>query len=243
MPGLGTIINTVAIIVAGIIGLTLGKFFNEKLQKAIIIAMGISISLISVQGFISESLVISEGNIGTKGTYVLLFSMILGTIIGEIIDIDAKTEKFGIWLKQKTGNAKDVKFVDGFLNATFTVCIGAMAIMGSIQDGILHDYTTLLTKSILDFVIIIILSASMGKGCVFSAIPVALFQGSITLLSRLISPILNDLAISNLSLVGSVLILCVGLNLLFDGKFRIKVSNMLPAVIFAVLSAYIPFLN
>ena len=124
------------------------------------------------------------------------------------------------------------------MTASLTVCIGAMAIVGSIQDGILGDYSTLAVKSVLDFIIIIVMTSSMGKGAAFSAIPVVLFEGGVTLLAKVIAPVMTPLAISYLSLVGSVLIFCVGVNLVW-GK-RLKVANMLPAVLFAVLAAYLP---
>ena len=114
-----------------------------------------------------------------------------------------------------------------------------MAIVGAIQDGISNDYSTLALKAVLDFIIVMVMSSSMGKGCAFSAIPVFVFEGTITMLSRLISPIMTELAISYLSLIGSILIFCVGVNLIWGG--RIRVANMLPAVVLAILAAYLPF--
>ena len=113
-----------------------------------------------------------------------------------------------------------------------------MAIVGSIQDGVLGDYSTLAVKSVLDFIIVAVLTTSLGKGCVFSAIPVIVLEGSITLLARLVAPVMTDLAIAYLSLIGSVLIFCVGINLIWGKK--IKVANMLPAVLLAILAAYLP---
>lgn len=146
-------------------------------------------------------------------------------------------EHFGQWLKMKTGNAKDARFVDAFVTASLTVCIGAMAIVGSIQDVIKGDYSILAAKAVLDFIIIIVMTCSMGKGCIFSAIPVALLQGSITALSGLIKPLMTDAALSNLSMIGSVLIFCVGVNLVWGKKLR--VANMLPAVVLAVAAAFL----
>ena len=123
------------------------------------------------------------------------------------------------------------------MTASLTVCIGAMAIVGSIQDGLTGNYETLAMKAVLDFVIIMVMAASLGKGAIFSAIPVFVLQGSVTLLARLVAPLLSQAAITNLSLVGSVLIFCVGVNLLKDRTFR--VANMLPAVIIAVIWTYI----
>ena len=151
-----------------------------------------------------------------------------------------RMEQFGKWLKLKTGNAKDRLFVDGFVTASLTVCIGAMAIVGSIQDGLTGNYSTLLTKAILDLIIICVMTASMGKGCIFSAIPVALLQGTVTLLARSIEPIMTETALSNLSFVGNMLIFCVGINLVFENT-RIKVANMLPAIFVAIAWAFLPF--
>ena len=167
----------------------------------------------------------------------MIASFAIGALIGEWLNIEHHMNRFGEWLKVKSGNSKDKIFVDAFVTASLTVCVGAMAIVGSIQDGILGDYNTLLMKAILDFVIICVMTASMGKGCAFSAIPVAIFQGSITLLARGIEPIMTEAALNNLSLVGSMLIFCVGVNLIWDKKF--KVANMLPAIVIAVAWAFI----
>lgn len=144
-------------------------------------------------------------------------------------------------LKIESGHVTsgDADFVNAFVTASLTVCIGAMAIVGAIQDGILNDYSTLLVKSVLDFIIIVVMTSSMGKGCVFSAIPVLVFEGTITLFARLISPVMTETAIMYLALIGSILIFCVGINLVW-GK-TIRVANMLPAVVLAVLAAYVPW--
>lgn len=137
------------------------------------------------------------------------------------------------------GNSGDSQFVNAFVTASLTVCIGAMAIVGAIQDGISGDYSTLAVKAVLDFIIVAVMTSSLGKGCVFSAIPVFLFEGAVTLLARLISPVMTETAAAYLSLIGSVLIFCVGLNLVWGKKVR--VANMLPAVLFAVAAAYLPW--
>lgn len=142
-------------------------------------------------------------------------------------------------LKKVTKSEGDGGFVDGFVTASLTVCIGAMAVVGSIQDGIFGDYSTLAAKAVLDLIIVMIMTAGKGKGCVFSAVPVVIFQGSITLLSRLIQPIMTEAALANLSLVGSILIFCVGVNLV--GGKRIKVANLLPSIVVAVACAFLPW--
>ena len=139
--------------------------------------------------------------------------------------------------KAKSGSADDNSFVNGFLTASLTVCIGGMAIVGAIEDGIALDPSILFTKSILDFIIVLLMSASMGKGCIFSAIPLGILQGGMTLLARLIAPVMTEGALSNISFTGSVLIACVGVNLIVGKKFR--VGNMLPALIISVAWAFI----
>ena len=113
-----------------------------------------------------------------------------------------------------------------------------MAIVGAIQDGIFGDYSILAVKAVLDFIIVAVMTSSMGKGCAFSALPVFLFEGAVTLLARIVSPVMTDGAVASLSLIGSILIFCVGVNLVWGKKLR--VANMLPAVVFAILAAYLP---
>ena len=230
MFGLGTLINTAAIVVGGLLGLLFGKYISERARDTLCKTCGIAVLFIGIAGALK--------GMPDIGDLVLVGCLALGAIIGELIDIEGGFERFGAWLKRKTGNAKDVLFMDGFLNATFTVCIGAMAIVGAINDGIYGDITILVTKSILDFIIVMIMAASMGKGTIFSAIPVALLQGSVTLLSRLIMPIMTDAALTNLSVVGNILIFCVGLNLVWGKKIR--VANLLPALVLAVGAAFLP---
>ena len=183
-------------------------------------------------------LTIEKGSLVSGKSMLVVLCLAAGTVIGELAGIENWFERFGEWLKMKTGNEGDKEFVNAFVLASLTVCIGAMAIVGAIQDGILGDWSTLAVKSVLDYIIIAVMTSSLGKGCAFSAIPVLIFEGSITLLARLVSPLMTDLAVAYLSLIGSVLIFCVGLNLL--GEKKIRVANMLPAVILAVIAAYLP---
>lgn len=243
MIGLGTIMNSAAIIAGGLVGHFTGKLFKEEQHDSLNKTCGISVLFIAISGAMQGMLKIESGEIMSGKSMLVVLCLALGTIIGELMGIEKGFERFGEWLKRKTGNSGDSGFVNAFVSASLTVCIGAMAIVGAIQDGILRDCTTLAVKSVLDFIIIAVMTSSMGKGCVFSAIPVFIFEGSITLLARLISPIMTDLAIAYLSLIGSILIFCVGVNLVWGKKLR--VANMLPAVLFAVLAAYLPlgFLN
>ena len=236
MIGLGTIINTAAIILGGIAGGLFGKRLTERYQDTLMKACGLCVIFLGIAGALEKMFTVQNGSVVSGGTMMMIASFAIGSLVGEWINIEHHMNRFGEWLKVKSGNSKDKIFVDAFVTASLTVCVGAMAIVGSIQDGILGDYNTLLMKAILDFVIICVMTASMGKGCAFSAIPVALFQGSITLLARGIEPIMTEPALNNLSLVGSMLIFCVGINLVWEKKF--KVANMLPAIVVAVIWAF-----
>lgn len=238
MPGMGTVINTLAILAGGLLGALFGRFLSESAQDTLTKVCGISTLFIAVSGALEEMLKIENGVLVSGGAMLIVICLAIGAFIGELLDIEGSFERFGQWLKIKSGNAKDKGFVDAFVTASLTVCIGAMAIVGSIQDGLQGDYSILATKAVLDLIIIMVMSCSMGRGCVFSAIPVAVFQGSITLLSGLVKPLMTDLALANLSLVGNVLIFCVGINLVWGKK--IKVANLLPAIVAAVAAAFLP---
>lgn len=239
MAGLGTIINSAAIIVGGVFGLLFGKILNERIQDSLQKASGICVLFIGIAGAMEGMLKLSGSSLSAGRSMLIVASLALGALVGEILNIEHGFERFGEWLKVKTGNAKDKSFVEGFVTASLTVCIGAMAVVGSIKDGISGDYSILATKAILDFIIIMVMTCSFGKGCIFSAIPVAVFQGLITALARLIKPLMTDGALANLSLIGSILIFCVGVNLVWDKG--IKVANLLPSLVFAVAIAFLPF--
>lgn len=239
MIGLGTIINSAAIGVGGLLGHFTGKLFRQEQQDALNKACGISVLFIAIAGAMQGMLHIDGGAILSGRSMLVVLCLAIGTMIGELIGIEKGFERFGAWLKQKTGNSGDQKFVNAFVTASLTVCIGAMAIVGAIQDGIMGDYSTLAVKAVLDFIIIAVMTSSLGKGCVFSAIPVFVFEGVITVLARMVAPVMTELAIAYLSLIGSVLIACVGINLVFDR--RIRVANMLPSVVLAVLAAFLPW--
>ena len=239
MYGLGTIINTAAIVAGGAGGALFGRFLKENVQETLTKCCGVSTLFIAVTGALEQMLTVENGAIVSHGAMLVIGCLTIGAVIGEMLDLEGAFERFGEWLKQKTGNAKDKRFVDAFVTASLTVCIGAMAIVGSIEDGITGDYSILATKSVLDFIIIMVMSCSMGRGAVFSAIPVAILQGSITALAGLLRPVMTAAALGNLSMVGNVLIFCVGINLVWGKKVR--VANLLPAIVIAVAAAFLPF--
>lgn len=239
MIGLGTIINSAGIVAGGIAGHFAGKLFKEEQQDSLNKACGVSVLFIAIAGALKGMLQINDGTIESGKSMLVVLCIALGTIIGELLRIECGFEKFGEWLKKKTGNANDLNFVNAFVTASLTVCVGAMAIVGAIQDGISGDFSILAVKTVLDCILVAIMTSSMGKGCIFSAIPVFIFEGIITLLAHLVAPLMTELAVSYLSLIGSVLIFCVGVNIVWGKTFR--VANMLPSVVLAVVAAYLPF--
>ena len=237
MVGLGTIINTLAILLGGVLGALFGRFLSESAQETLNKVCGVSTLFIALSGAMEGMLSVENGVIVSGGSMLVVICLALGAVMGEMLNIEGGFERFGEWLKIKSGNAKDPRFVNAFVTASLTVCIGAMAIVGSIQDGLVGDYSILATKAILDLIIIMVMSCSLGRGAVFSAIPVAIFQGSITAMAGLLRPVMTDGALDNLSLVGNVLIFCVGINLVWEKKIR--VANLLPSIIIAVIAAFI----
>ena len=239
MFGLGTIINVAAIVLGGLLGGLFGKLLKERHQDSLSKACGICVLFIGIGGALEGMLTVTETGIVSGSSLLIIGCLAIGALLGEILNLEDLLERFGQWLKVKTGNSKDKQFVEGFVTASLTVCIGAMAVVGAIEDGLTGDYSILLTKSILDLIIIIVMTCSMGKGCAFSAIPVGLFQGSFTALALLIRPVMTEAALANLSMIGSILIFCVGINLIWGKKIR--VANLLPSIVIAVAAAFLPF--
>lgn len=242
MPGVGTIINVCCIVAGGLVGLVGKRFISQRLQDALLKACGLSVIFLGLGGALEKMLTVAAAadgsvSLSSGGTMMILVSLAAGSAIGEAIDLDARFEALGNWLREKTGSSGDATFVDGFVTASLTVCIGAMAIVGSIQDGISGDYTTLALKGAIDAVCICAMAASMGKGVVFSALPVGAWQGLVTATSTLLQPVMTQAALDNLGLVGSILIFCVGVNLIWPRTF--KPANMLPAVFIAAVWAFV----
>ena len=233
MIGLGTLINTGAVVAGGVLGGVVGKLFDDEQRESLNKASGVSVLFIAIAGAMEGMLQIDQGALASGKSMLVVLCLALGTVVGELIGIERAFERFGEWLKIKTGNAGDRGFVNAFVTTSLTVCVGAMAIVGAIQDGILGDYALLAVKSVLDFIIVAVMTSSMGKGSAFSAIPIFLLEGGVTLLASLAAPLMTEAAIANLSLVGSILIFCVGVNLVW-GK-TIRVANMLPALLAALL--------
>ena len=233
MIGMGTLINAACVLLGGALGFLFGKALKQRYQDIMVAGCGLSTIFIGASGALKYMLVIADSALATSGEMMLVISMCLGALIGEVLNIEHHIERFGEWLRLQSHSERDPRFIEGFTSASFTLCIGAMAIIGPMNDALYHDYTLLVTKGILDAIIVMALTSSLGKGAVFSVIPLVLWQGLMTLLATLIGPLMTEAELANLSLVGSVLIFCVGINLVFGKK--VKVANFLPALVIAVV--------
>ena len=237
MRGMGTLINVLAIILGGGVGLLIKHGLKQRFQDILMQACGIATIFIGASGALVGLLQVSDTGLETRNILLLVFSLVIGSLIGEALNIELHMERLGERLKSTLNAKHDTKFVEGFVSASLVTCVGAMAIVGSIQDGLTGDYSMLVTKSLLDFVIVVIFASTLGIGAMFSAIPLGIYQGGITLFAVLIAGHMSEALIANLSGIGSVLIFCVGINLAF-GK-RIKVGNMLPAILIPIIYSFI----
>ncbi|WP_099468049.1 DUF554 domain-containing protein [Konateibacter massiliensis] len=233
MRGLGTIINTVAVILGSGFGLFLKNGLKQKMQDILMQTCGLAVIFIGIAGTLQGMITVTDGKIQTSGSMLLIFSLVIGGIVGELLNIENFLDTLGDKLKELAHVKEDNRFVEGFVNTSLIICVGAMAIVGSIQDGLSGDYSMLAAKAVLDLVIVVVFASTYGIGVMFSAIPIFVYQGSITLLAALAGSFLGDQLIANLSFIGSALIFCVGVNIAFGKKFR--VGNMLPAFFIPVI--------
>ncbi|MDR0952066.1 MAG: DUF554 domain-containing protein [Oscillospiraceae bacterium] len=235
MIGLGTIENCAAIIIGAGLGLLMKGRLPKRFQETIMHGVALAVLFIGLGGALAGLLTLTEGELATRNTMLMVLSLVLGAIVGEALDLDAKLNRLGEWTKKKVPERlAGSSFVSGFVSASMLFCIGAMAVVGSLQDGLSGDSSTLFAKAVIDGTTSIILAASLGFGVMCSAVPVLIYQGLITLLARFIAPYLSDMLISQLSCVGSILIFAIGLNMLFPSA-KIKVANLLPAIFFPIL--------
>lgn len=219
----GTLINCAGILIGSAAGLLLGKLIPERLSGAVTKAVALCVFYIGVSGMLAD-----------ENTLVLIVAMVLGTIVGELLRLDDRLNALGNRIEQsfaKHGIRGRVS--EGFVTASLLFCVGAMAIVGSLESGLSGDHSTLYAKSILDTVSSVVYGSAMGFGVALSAIPVLLYQGAITLGASLLSPLLTDVVIAEMKAVGSLLIVALSLNIL--GLTKIKVMNSVPAVFFPIL--------
>ncbi|MEE0968813.1 MAG: DUF554 domain-containing protein [Clostridia bacterium] len=224
---LGAIVNFIAVICGSFIGLLFKKGIPERISETIMRGMGLCVLFIGVSGTFDETAALD----GTKRAIVMIFSILFGALTGELIDLDKQVERAGKWIEKKIGTGHG-NITEGFVSATLLFCVGAMSVLGPLQSGLDCDHTTQLTKSVIDCVCSVIYASSMGIGVAFSAFSVLFLQGGITLLSGWIAPVLSESVVAQMSVVGSLLIIGLSLNVL--GITKLKIMNYLPAVFFAI---------
>ena len=235
MIGLGTIVNTAAVVAGGLLGMALKKGIAQRFEKILMQALGLATMFIGVGGVLKYMLYLENGAMATRGTMLLIFSLVIGCILGQLLDIEAQMEKLGVKLKAAVGRQNDSRFVEGFVTTSLIICVGAMAIVGAMQDGLSGDSSMLVAKALLDFALVAILASAYGVGPMFAAIPIFIYQGAITVIAAMFGAVISDGLIAELSFVGSALIFCVGVNLVREKTF--KVANMLPALLIPILWA------
>jgi len=238
MLGTGTLINTAAIVIGGGVGLVIKHRLSDNMQNSLMKALGLATMFIGLSGALTGLLSVSStGVIATQGIMLMVFSLVIGTIAGELLRIEHRLNQLGHYLKKILRADDDSGFVHGFVTNSLVVCVGAMAIVGSLQDGLTGDFSMLFAKAILDLVISLVFASALGVGVLFAAVPLFIYQGGITLLAHVVEPFLSEVLISNLSYIGSVLIFAIGINLLF--KLNIKVGNMIPALLVPIVFEFI----
>lgn len=226
----GTIVNTITVLVCGMIGFVLKKTIPSRIEAPIMQMVGVSISCIGLLGFLSTTLVVEGGVIKTSGELLLFISLVFGIILGELLDINGNLEKFGGFIENK---ANIDGFAKGFITASILFCVGAMSILGALKDGISGDSSILFLKSTIDGITALILASSLGIGVAFSAFSIFIYQGSISLFATSLSPFISDALLSSVCMVGYIIVSCIGTNML--GITKIKTANMLPSLLIPVL--------
>ena len=233
MRGLGTIINVLAVVAGSGLGLALKSGLPERLRGVLTQACGLAVLFIGISGAMAEMLTFSDGGFSTQGSVMLTLSLVLGGLAGEALDIERRLDDLGVALQKRGAVGGGSDFAIGFVTSSLVICVGAMAVVGSIRDGLTGDSSMLVAKAVLDFVLVLVFASSFGLGVMFSALPLGIYQGALTVLAAFTEPFLTDAMISGLSFVGSVLIFGVGVNLLRPGSLR--VGNMLPALLVPVI--------
>jgi len=226
---LGVLVNAVAVVIGGLLGLLLKKGIPEKVEKGVMAALGLCCMVIGIQGALDEPEIL-----------IVIISMVLGTILGGLLDIDKQVNRLGAFVEkkfQKEGGT--VSLAEGFVSATLLFCVGAMTIVGSLNSGLRGDHAMLFTKSLLDFFSAMMMAVSLGIGVSLSAVSILVIQGGIALLAGVLEPVLNAVpgSITQIACVGSVMIIAIGTNLL--GVTKIKVANFLPGLLVAPVAVWV----
>lgn len=234
ITGIGTIVNVLAVAAGSLLGLFCKRLISDKLREGVMSALGLAVFTIGISGIITNSVSASEGFLSSSHTLLMILSIAIGTLVGTLIDIEKRLEDLGEFFQKKlVKNQTGSTFAEGFVSASLLFCVGSMAIVGSLNDGISHDPNILYAKSILDGIMAIVFASTLGIGTMMSCVSLMVYQGSITLCASLVAPYLTDAVIAQMGFVGNVLITAIGLNFVYKPKF--KVGNMLPSV-------FIPFI-
>ena len=223
---IGTLINAGAVILGSLIGLMLRKGIPQQLKDTLIKGMGLCVMLIGIQGALK-----------TENVMLVILAIVIGGCIGVLLKIEKNLDRLGQALQKRFSHGEDDSFGKGFVTASLMYCVGAMAIVGSLDSGLRGDHSTLIAKSILDGVNSIILASTMGPGVMLSALAVLIYQGSIALLAQVVQPILTQRAITEMSAVGGLLIVGIGMNMI--RKEHIPVGDMLPAILTPLFLIYV----
>ncbi len=235
MIGLGTLANMAAILFGSAIGILLQGGLRQRFQTTIMNALGLAVMFIGISGALQGMFVVKGEGLETANVMLMIVSLAVGAFFGELIDIETRLDHLGEWIKAtlKVKGEKGQNFVEGFVSSTLLFCIGAMAIIGSLQDGLSGDASMLYAKAFIDGTVAIFFASTLGIGVFFSILPLGIYQGGITLSAKYIEPYLSDQMIANLSFLGSILIFGIGINMIFGKK--IKCGNLLPAVLVPII--------
>ncbi|MCR4425492.1 MAG: DUF554 domain-containing protein [Firmicutes bacterium] len=220
----GTIINVVSVVAGSCIGLAFGHRLPSRISETVMQAMGLFTFFIGLRMAW-----------GTADPFMLLLSLVAGTTLGSALDIEGRLDRLGERIRQRVGAADGGSFTQGFVAASLLYCVGPMAIMGSLQDGLSGDFTVLATKSVMDGTASVALSSGLGAGVAFSALPLLAYQGSISLMAGALRPLMTEAVVREMTAAGGILMLGIGLNLIL--RTRVRVANMIPALFGAALAA------
>ncbi|MCL1903809.1 MAG: DUF554 domain-containing protein [Oscillospiraceae bacterium] len=240
MTGLGTIVNMITIIIGATTGFVLKRTLSERVTDTIMQGVGLAVVIIGLSGSLTSAFTIVEGKIEAEHILLMIVSLSLGGLIGELVNIENKLKILSEICEKKlfkSKNASSSTFAQGIITATLVFCVGSMAIIGAFEDGINDNRDVLFSKSALDGISAVIFASTMGLGVLFSAVIVGVYQGLITLLAVVIEPYLSEVVITQMTLIGSVLIMAIGLNLLKIAN--IKVGNLLPAIFIPIVAHFI----
>ena len=236
MPFLGTIVNFFAVLVTGILGTLIKKGVPKRISDAIMSAMAVCVLYIGISGVLEPVGRVGSGELLSDGlvkALVMIVSMALGTLVGEIIDIDKWVERLGSFLESKfSGVGAEGNFSRGFVSCSILFCVGAMTVTGALEDA-MGNPGMLLAKSVIDGISCFIMASTMGIGCAFSAVFLLVYQGALTLLGLFLAGILPAVSIAAMSVTGSLVVILVGTNVL--GITRVKTANMIPAIFMPAL--------